>query len=184
MGFWGRRPQNSQAVGMYDPTRFDGDTTVFSAAEMTRRKILELTFNMNNSVSGYLSFKKLGKMPAMANEEAQASVQELFSLVRDSILVWMGERQKAIEKLKQAKNPDEKKIADMNADRDEDLKIFDALDELDRGSDANDAFLVRAKRFLNKYVYQRGISKLEIDTRDPIDDYAKQAYGDAYSEDG
>ena len=181
MGFgWGKR-KGGGVVGMYEPNRFGEGTTVFSAADMTRSKILELAFNMNDLVSKYLQYKKAGKLPPFANEEAQKTVQELFSFVRESALVWLGERQAEIRKLEAAKKPNILRIDYLKKDYDNDYKTFNGLDTLDRGGDARDSFLIEAKRFLNKYIYQRGISKLEIDNSDPISDFSKQAYGEDYS---
>lgn len=180
---WGNRPR-STSVGAWDPNRFNGEeTTVFSAADKTRNKILDLEFNMNEKVSMYLQYKKAGKMPPFANEEAQRTVQELFSLVRESVIVWMNERKAKLEKRKEQRNPDKELLAKIEREYEADMRVLDGLDKLDAGADAKDDFLIMAKRFMNSYVYNRGISKLEIENRDPVDDYAKQAYGNAYKED-
>jgi hypothetical protein len=180
---WGNRSKGYTA-GAWDPNKFNGDeTTVFSAADKTRNKILDMVFNMNDKVSTYLQYRKAGKMPAFANEEAQRTVQELYSLVRESIITWMIERQSKLTKRKNQKTPDMVVIKQIEDELIQDRLILSGLDQLDAGANARDDFLVKSKRFLNSYVYNRGISKLEIENKDPIDDYAKKAYGNKYNDD-
>lgn len=182
MGFrWGKN-RNSGAVGMYDPNRYDGEgTTVFSAFDITRAKILEMTFSMNDTVTKYLQYKKAGKLPPYIREEAQKTIQELFSFIRESLFVWLQERRDAIRKLENAKKPRVEYIKEQLKDYQADLDTAKNLDILDGGRDATDDFMITCKRLLNKYVYFRGISKLEVDNRDPIEDFSKQAYGQDYS---
>lgn len=171
------------SIGAWDPQKYDGEeVTVFSAEDLTKQKILFLSFAMNEKVSIYLQYKKAGKEMPFANEEAQRSVQELFSLVRESAILWMAERERKLAKTKIAKRKNMDKIQDMGVEIEEDKNILSALDILDNGGNAIDEFLVMAKRFLNKYIYHRGISKFERENRDPVDDYAKQAYGNEYKE--
>lgn len=177
---WGNRSK-SKSVGQFDPQRFGEDgVTVFSAADKTRCKILDLSFAMNERVSVYLQYKKSGRMLPMACEEAQRAVQELFSLVRESVVAWMGERLKRIHGLRAQKKQSEE-LPGLLVEYEADLEVFKGLDLLDLGNDARDEFLIAAKRFMNKYVYQRGISKLEIENKDPIAEYSKGAYGKDYT---
>lgn len=179
MAQWGKR---TNSVGIYDPNRFGEETTVFSAADKTRNKILDLAFEMNNKVSEYLKYEKVHKISPFAKEDAQAKIQELYSLVLDSVVFWMEERKQKIEKLSSANKPYLLKISLLQKEYDDDMLIIKGLDLLDSGESATNEFMVLSKRFLNKYIYQRGISKLEISHKDPVADYSKKAYGRDYVE--
>ena len=180
MAYWGK--QRGGSIGAHDPNRYGEDTTVFSAADKTRNKILDLAFDMNNKISEYLKYEKAHKTYPFSKEDAQRAIQELYSLVLDSIIFWMEERKSKIEKLYSAKKPNEVRIKQLQNEYDEDMITIANLDKLDSGEDANTKFMVLAKRFLNKYIYQRGISKLEIEHKDPVAEYSKDAYGKDYTE--
>lgn len=171
---WGN---NRGGVGIYDPMRVrpGQETYVFSAADKTRNQILDLEFTMNLKVSEYLKYRKVGKLPPLSKEEAQRCVQELFSLIRESVVRWLDDRRRKLEKMNKR---DEVALRVLK----EDEAVLKGLDLLDEGADARDEFLIVAKRFLNRYTYDRGITKLERERGDPVEDYSRQAYGDDYGD--
>jgi len=161
----------------YNSNPSDSPTTIYTASEILRQKILALTFNMNNKVSLYLQYKKVGKQPPMACEEAQEAIQEFYSLMRESIVRWVEERRATIKKKKTKKNVNLELIKILEEEIEEDILIIQGLDQLDKGENAKDTFIIKAKRFLNKYAFQRGHTRLEISKLDPFAEYGKEAYG-------
>ena len=172
-----------KGFGIYEPKTSPSPFQVISSHEVVKQRMLQLKDNAEDMMEEYLSYKMIGKAPALSEEKLQAALLKLFITCRPHIKNFI---YKQHERITKAKRPHDramaKEIYDYNKSNFELLE--GSYREMKRGNKINDERLYDLLSFLGQFMYDIGVSRIELPDRDPIREFSESAYGQDFDTEG
>lgn len=155
---------------------------VFSAEEQEKRTILKFQEEMLEQLNNYSMYALGGFNKSLEKERFQSLILKLYHKLRSHIITYFERRERQFEKRMKGKRkfPD-KEQERITATVEEAKKYISILDEAYRVR-LSDTALFDCVMFLDRFILDYGISRLEREQGDALESFSEEAYGKDYKE--
>ena len=162
--------------------RYQDNYTVYSAEDQEKRTILKFQEEMLEAMTEYTSYELAHVNKSLTKELFQASVLKLYHKLRSHISKYYERKNTALLTAERRK----KKYAqeELRNIKESCQQASEFIRRMDGGYKdlINADYLLSCVKFLNLFILEYGISRIERETGDPLRDYSEQAYGQDYDD--
>jgi hypothetical protein len=176
VSFGSRRPSQ---FARYEPREHHG-AAVMTSHERVKFRILELQYDAEDAIEEMLKYKLCNKTMPLAIEVCNVKIFKIFLTVRPHINTHFRREHGDIAKIKREKiRKDRQELFVKNK------VVFDYLDSVFenflKGGRIKEEKIFEVFNFLTQFIYDVGITRIEVQDRDPIKEFTVGAYGEDLS---
>lgn len=165
----------------YEPRVGGRSTMAMSSQDKVKFRMLELKEEAEDNLTEFIGYKMMGKIPVMVTEKAQSSIIQLFLTIKPHIRNYINKQD---GRLKTLKREDDLNRVRLNLeDTKKNYEILDgAYKEILQGHKIKEDNLYTLLYFLGQFMYDLGVTRIEFNDKDPIQEFSESAYGQNFEE--